>query len=197
MLNAGMYQYEIASLLGIDKSKVSRILKGQAEVRDRKVYAQKYYQEHKEEYDARKKRYRREGRYEDHTKEYSLRYRKEHKEFLQQQREQARVEVLSYYSAAGYPTCACCGIIDVDILTIDHINDDGNKQRKELGWRGSGIPFYNYLKEHDYPPGYQVLCQNCNWKKRIQSIEGRGETSQVMSKQEANERAKAGAGKYD
>jgi len=47
-------------------------------------------------------------------------------------------------------------------LTIDHINDDGSKHRKETG---SGVNFYRWLKKKKFPPGFQVLCHNCNWMK--------------------------------
>lgn len=69
------------------------------------------------------------------------------------------------FNAYGGYKCVCCGIEDKDILTIDHINGNGNKHRKLLKKRGTS--FYMWLKRNNYPPGYQVLCFNCNWKKHI------------------------------
>lgn len=60
--------------------------------------------------------------------------------------------------------CACCGESDLEFLTIDHINNDGNKWRRN-GWSG-GIKFYRQLKNAGYPKGeLQVLCFNCNCAK--------------------------------
>jgi hypothetical protein len=66
-----------------------------------------------------------------------------------------RLEMLEHY---GY-SCACCGESNPKFLTIDHLNEGGNKHRKELG---GTIPFYCFLKRNNYPSGYQTLCFNCN-----------------------------------
>ena len=57
--------------------------------------------------------------------------------------------------------CACCGETQRTFLTLDHINGDGNKERKALG-RSGGETFYAHLRKQGYPRGYQVLCFNCN-----------------------------------
>jgi hypothetical protein len=56
--------------------------------------------------------------------------------------------------------CSCPGCTETDInfLTIDHINGDGAKHRKEIG-RSS---LYNWLISNHFPPGFRVLCFNCN-----------------------------------
>lgn len=58
------------------------------------------------------------------------------------------------------PHCACCGDGHEEFLTIDHINGDGAKQRKE-GIRG--INFYMWLIRNNFPEGFRVLCMNCNF----------------------------------
>ncbi len=73
-------------------------------------------------------------------------------------------EVFSRYSM-GLPKCVSCGVTDIDILCIDHINGGGNSQRRTLGISGS-TAFYRWLRENNYPDGYQILCMNCNMKKR-------------------------------
>ncbi len=73
--------------------------------------------------------------------------------------------VLSHYSERSYPECACCGETHIEFLCLDHINNDGNIERKKLGSQGSGTNFYAYLKKRNYPEGYQVLCFNCNCAK--------------------------------
>lgn len=68
---------------------------------------------------------------------------------------------LSYYSN-GEPKCAWCGITDIDVLSIDHINGGGTKHRK------NGNPHsYRFVLKNNFPVGFQVLCFNCNWKKHL------------------------------
>lgn len=76
-------------------------------------------------------------------------------------------KVLTHYSLCGFPRCSSpgCGITDIDMLCIDHINDNGNIHRKELGKGGSVL--YQWLVQNKYPDGYQVLCFNHNMKKEI------------------------------
>ena len=68
----------------------------------------------------------------------------------------------AYKHYGGYQ-CACCGETEPKFLTIDHINNDGAKHRREIGRGGDQI--YSWLKEHNYPKGFQILCMNCNWGK--------------------------------
>jgi hypothetical protein len=76
-----------------------------------------------------------------------------------------RIETLTYYGG-GIAKCAMCGTLDMRVLTIDHINGGGNKHRKSI--QGSaGSNFYKWLKDNYYPGGYQVLCANCQWIKRV------------------------------
>lgn len=70
-----------------------------------------------------------------------------------------KTEVLSHYGSV----CVCCGESILVFLVIDHINGGGTKQRKD-GLPG-GSSLYRYLKNNNYPLGYQVLCHNCNWAK--------------------------------
>lgn len=67
--------------------------------------------------------------------------------------------VLNHY-ADGDLRCKCCGEDEVDFLTLDHINDDGSKQRKELGM--TGARFYLWLIRHGFPTPLRILCFNCN-----------------------------------
>lgn len=71
-----------------------------------------------------------------------------------------RHEVLQAYGGR----CACCGETTEVFLTIDHIFNDGAVERKA---GGSGTSFYASLKKRKFPPGYQVLCRNCNWAKHV------------------------------
>jgi len=64
----------------------------------------------------------------------------------------------------GKGACACviCGEARIDCLSIDHINDDGAKHRRELKkQKGGSWVIYAWLKRNNYPEGYQTLCMNC------------------------------------
>ena len=65
------------------------------------------------------------------------------------------------FAAYGGYQCACCGETERMFLSIDHINNDGNVERKSGAYRSSGTAFYLWLCKQQFPPGYQVLCMNC------------------------------------
>jgi hypothetical protein len=73
-----------------------------------------------------------------------------------------KMEVLLSYGGK----CACCGATDFEFLSIDHINNDGAEHRRQMGaFRSNSKNIYAWLKQHDYPEGFQVLCMNCNCAK--------------------------------
>ena len=76
-----------------------------------------------------------------------------------------KYDVLSHYCKQSL-RCARCGITDIDVLCIDHINGGGSKHRRSIG--GLGGTLYHWLKKNNYPEGYQVLCFNCNFKKKLE-----------------------------
>ena len=80
-----------------------------------------------------------------------------------------KVDVLTFYSVNGTHQCVKCGIADVDVLNIDHINGGGRKHREEISGNALGQNLYRWLKRNDYPNGYQTLCANCNLKKAIEA----------------------------
>jgi hypothetical protein len=75
-----------------------------------------------------------------------------------------RLQCLTHYSN-GELKCADCNLNNLDVLVIDHINNDGNQHRKKIG--GGGINTYRWLIKQGFPTGYQVLCHNCNWLKQL------------------------------
>jgi len=60
----------------------------------------------------------------------------------------------------GY-RCACCGEGEPMFLTLDHVNNDGSRHRRAIG-SFSSPKMFAWLRARDYPPGFQVLCSNCN-----------------------------------
>lgn len=67
------------------------------------------------------------------------------------------------FGAYGGARCSCCGESQPLMLTIDHVNNDGAEHRRRIRRHG----LYAWLKQQGYPPGYQVLCFNCNVGKHL------------------------------
>jgi hypothetical protein len=63
--------------------------------------------------------------------------------------------------------CACCGESRLEFLCVDHINNDGKQHRKTFRWSGCGRDIYKWLRDNNYPEGFQVLCFNCNHSKGL------------------------------
>jgi len=80
-------------------------------------------------------------------------------------REIARLLKDEVYAAYGGYTCACvpCGEKHKEFLTLDHIKGDGKKHREVVGNGGRGSVLYRWLKKHNFPPGFRILCMNCNF----------------------------------
>lgn len=72
----------------------------------------------------------------------------------------AEIKDLVFTAYGGYK-CACCGNTEKLFLTIDHVDGQGNKHRKEIN-RKAGYGFYYWLVQKNFPSGFQVLCFNCN-----------------------------------
>lgn len=88
--------------------------------------------------------------------------RERHKQDNAEYRRRLKAEVFDAY---GGPICVCCGETVMQFLTLDHIYNNGAEERAILGHHGYGSAFYSLLKRSGYPPGYQVLCMNCNFAK--------------------------------
>lgn len=61
--------------------------------------------------------------------------------------------------------CVRCGFDDFRALQIDHIDGGGTKELRKLGSPGVA------RKVLRGEPGYQLLCANCNWIKRVENNE--------------------------
>lgn len=129
------------------------------DIEKRRVYQKQYYKEHKEEKRLHYLKFREE------ILRRQNKYYQANKARFRGYAGQVKSEVLTHYSKNGQAECTNCGITDVDVLTIDHINEAGYSHRKIAGL---GINFYRWLKKNNYPEGYQTLCFNCNIKKHIQ-----------------------------
>lgn len=74
-----------------------------------------------------------------------------------------KIEIVNHYGGR----CVYCGETDISKLSVDHVNGDGGKRRKEgiYGALGAGFQLYYWLRRNKYPDGYQICCRECNWIK--------------------------------
>lgn len=77
-------------------------------------------------------------------------------------------EVLTHYGKNGGLQCCWtgCDVTDIDMLSLDHMEDDGAEHRKRMGNQG-GIRMYVRLRQEGYPLGFQTLCMNHQTKKEM------------------------------
>jgi hypothetical protein len=96
--------------------------------------------------------------------DYRLTHKLEINKYSKDSNIKVKFTVLSHY---GNNKCACarCGFDDIRALSIDHINNNGNTHRN-TGSLFRGTNFYHWLKNNNYPEGYQTLCMNCQFIKR-------------------------------
>jgi len=150
-----------------------------------KIKQRKYYLKNKEKFSIRnKKNYqknieqRNEYRknYKEEQKIINKNWREDNKEKIKEDRQKNKEKKNAYYKqhsnltkkqaflhySNGVIQCACCGELEEDFLTLDHI--DGRKK-----WNHNksfvGGKLYAWLVKNNYPDGFQVLCYNCNCAK--------------------------------
>lgn len=66
------------------------------------------------------------------------------------------------FAAYGGEVCRCCGETEPMFLSIDHVSNDGAEMRAAGTHGRGGSQFYQWLRKNGFPPGFQVLCLNCN-----------------------------------
>lgn len=82
-----------------------------------------------------------------------------HKAETKKHRVKLKAELLQIYGNK----CTCCGEAESDFLTLEHINEDGHKDRKESGGQ---LRIMRRLRKAQIPiDGYTILCFNCNCAK--------------------------------
>jgi hypothetical protein len=71
--------------------------------------------------------------------------------------------------AYGGWVCACCSFDGTHLhsmMSLDHINNDGAAHIRSLGGRGNGVVWRDLVRR-GFPEGFQVLCMNCNFSKKL------------------------------
>jgi hypothetical protein len=82
--------------------------------------------------------------------------------------ERRKLRVLTHYGKSRKLLCCWrgCKVCDPDMLSLDHINNDGAEDRKS-GFEGCGAGLYRKVEREGYPEGFQTLCHNHQWKKEL------------------------------
>lgn len=82
--------------------------------------------------------------------------------------------VLTHYGK-GKLACSRCGFDDIRALSLDHINGGGSALAREAKKNHkrvlSGQALYRTLYLLGFPAGFQTLCMNCKFIKRVESKE--------------------------
>lgn len=106
------------------------------------------------------------------VKQYNRTYREKHKEAIRAENQARHLNVKNKILDHYGNECVHCGYSDFRALQLDHINNNGNVERKAVskdGQRFSGWKFYDWVIKQGYPEGYQILCANCNTLKQYSS----------------------------
>lgn len=73
---------------------------------------------------------------------------------------------IDLFNSYGGCKCSCpggCEITALEFLSIDHIGGGGKQHVDNTGRRLTGVALYRWLREHNHPEGFRVLCMNCNF----------------------------------
>lgn len=73
-------------------------------------------------------------------------------------RERMRAEMFEAYGTE----CACCGETEKVFLCLDHIDGLPPEHKTATGKRRSSTAILRLVKAEGWPPGYRILCANCN-----------------------------------
>ena len=126
-----------------------------------------YYAAHKEEIQAQHANYNAAHKEEKRLQQaiYRHGHKEAHKGYMAKSVAKLRLEIFNAYGGirCACPKCPLHGGADPRFLTMDHINGDGAKHRRET----QGTHTYRWLKKNGFPLGFQVLCYNCNCAKRL------------------------------
>ncbi len=121
-----------------------------------------HYDKNKDEINRKRREQNKSPEVIERKKKYEKEWRKNNKEKMieynkiygKKYRDKNRELVFNHYGKK----CSCCGEKELKFLSIDHINGNGEKHRKEI-YRNINT----WLVKNNYPKGFQVLCFNCNW----------------------------------
>ncbi len=122
-----------------------------------KIYHAKKYKENKEKYKLKGIKWRTENP--EKVKELGRKHYKDHAAYSKKQAEICKKQIHILYG--GKCANIDCGDNREEVLTIDHVNNDGYIQRKI---HKVGLQFYKWILKNK-PVDLQLLCYNCNMVK--------------------------------
>jgi len=108
---------------------------------------------------------------ESHAIRYCEECRNRLNDLRSQRRQELKIEVLTHYGPKSTLKCSWfgCDVVDIDMLTLDHINNDGWEEKPGSARAAGGVQMYSALKNEGYPAGFQTLCHNHQWKKEMEN----------------------------
>jgi hypothetical protein len=131
----------------------------------------RYRERHRDDINARKRAaYRRDpAKHQERARAYRASNYEEvlaaNREYGVRWRARMKAEMIAAYGGC----CACCGEPEQGFLQLDHINNDGAMSRRREN--ANGAEYWVRLKRRGWPKdGYQLLCANCNWGRRMDGI---------------------------
>jgi hypothetical protein len=103
---------------------------------------------------------------------YYKRHKEDFKKYNSNCKYKTKIEVYSHYcgneiKCMNINCLVPGGCKDIRALSIDHINGGGTKHIKDNKIKS----LTNWLKQNNFPEGFQVLCMNCQFIKRYEKDE--------------------------
>jgi hypothetical protein len=71
-----------------------------------------------------------------------------------------RIKVIDNYGSK----CSCCGEAQIQLIEIDHVDNNGAEHRKQIGSHSDTL--CRWIIRENYPTTIQLLCANCNQAKK-------------------------------
>ncbi len=101
------------------------------------------------------------------SRDYHAKNRERISQQIKKKNQLIKLQVFNHYSN-GMIKCNCCAVVEIDFLTLDHINGGGTQQRKLT----KGTQLYRWVIKNKFPEGFQVLCFNCNCGRGLKQNKG-------------------------
>lgn len=76
---------------------------------------------------------------------------------------ETKQQIMAHYGGA----CICCSETTIEFLTLDHVNNDGQQDRRSAKVGRGGYRHYKKLLQEPRREDLQILCVNCHHAKTI------------------------------
>jgi hypothetical protein len=131
-----------------------------------------YYWKHKEQISQKwKEKYKSDSIFREYKREYTRIYQFTHRvecrEYAKKCNLKRRFEIFKDLGTK----CIRCGETDWRCLQIDHVNGNGAKERHKFPTNSASYYLHILKQLEEGSKEYQILCANCNWRKRYENNE--------------------------